>query len=59
MSTQPPSAELVAEFEKNVDAAATDLLERFDWIGLPDTCQREDLLVELSDAISKVFKEWL
>lgn len=59
MATQPPSAELVAEFEEEVDTVALDLVEKFEWLGLPDGTQLEDLHAELSDAIGKILKPWL
>lgn len=59
MSTQPPTADHIAEFERDVDAAAAEILEQLEWLGLPDGMQLEDLHVELSDAIGKVLKIWL
>ncbi len=59
MSSQPPSAKLVAEFEEDVDTAAMEIVEKFLWIGLPCGDQREEIHVELSDAIGKILKPWL
>ncbi len=59
MSTQPPSDDQINQFEHDIDSAAMDVLDRFEWIGLPDGTQREDLHSELSDAIGKVLKPWL
>lgn len=59
MTVEQPSVDLVAEFDGEVDVAALQILENFEWLGLPSGDQLEDLHVELSDAISAVLKTWL
>ena len=59
MATQPPSDDQVTEFERTIDQAAASVLAKFEWLGLPEGTQLEDLHVELGDAIGKVLKPWL
>lgn len=52
-------AAVLARLYADADNVASELLERFDWIGLPrDTSQIEELHVELSNAIVKALEDW-
>lgn len=59
MATEKPSAEAVAEFEEDLDSMATDVIEYFHYLGLPEGEQLSDLHVELTNALSGVLKTWL
>lgn len=51
--------EVLEKFHNEIDTLVQEIVERFDWMGLPEGDQREELMVELSDAVSDVLRFWL
>lgn len=46
-------------FHQECSDAAVELVHHFEFLGLPDTSQLEDIISELKRAIANVMRPWL
>ena len=45
-------------FDYHVDAITHQVIEEFEWLGLPEGDQLSDLMVEINDALTAILQKW-